>query len=526
MSPEQQDFVFVNGPALGSGSDAKSRNIRSALIKRRITEKQDNFRREEAAKRERLIQRRNLQGQPNNNALTALCSCRREPQDVGTSQTQMSRKNSPAFLVASDRATICGTCTVTCIWPAFRQSDYAGNCYQAWMLQSSQNMLLIYSTLWAASYHRDILRISYGSSDPVLETKEQLYYKGLVLRTLYSDVADYENEERRDGVIMCILYLAVNDCVKKKVARDTSPFTPPFVDLQYLSFYGSREYHSTHWGFIQTLLGRLGGIHSIRLYGLGWLLSIADLMFAAHSLTKPKYPLVDVQGRVYNPPSPLGVFQVSSKPPTPVMSGFQDLLSLTPPVKEEIVGVFIHLGEFSEVVQLYCNGDLDVSTMDLIADIRNQVHHKLFGLPDEHDRAECIIRESSHASALGDNSQSLEIYYACRLSAFLYALHVTFPAPKSATLRATIVPQLTQRLHQASQNVCNALLLWCITVAAIGAEGMTQRQLLVQLTEGFCRDLHIQSVTQFSSILRSFAWVDFACSAGFHRLWGEVMPPS
>ncbi|KAB8237512.1 uncharacterized protein BDW43DRAFT_297237 [Aspergillus alliaceus] len=469
MSPEQQDFVFVNGPALGSGSDAKSRNIRSALIKRRITEKQDNFRREEAAKRERLIQRRNLQGQPNNNALKAFCSCRRESQDVGTSQTQMSRKNSPAFLVASDRATICGTCTVTCIWPAFRQSDYAGNCYQAWMLQSSQNKLLIYSTLWAASYHRDILRISYGSSDPVLETKEQLYYKGLVLRTLYSDVADYENEERRDGVIMCILYLAVNDCVKEKVARDTSPFTPPFVDLQYLSFYGSREYHSTHWGFIQTLLGRLGGIHSI-----------------------------NVQGRVYNPPSALGVFQVSSKPP---MSGFQDLLSLTPPVKEEIVGVFIHLGEFSEVVQLYCNRDLDVSTMDLIADIRNQVHHKLFGLPDEHDRAECIIRESSHASALGDNSQSLEIYYACRLSAFLYALHVTFPAPKSAMLRATIVPQLTQRLHQASQNV-----------SAIGAEGMTQRQLL--------------SVTQFSSILRSFAWVDFACSAGFHRLWGEVMPPS
>lgn len=173
----------------------QSRNIRSALLKRRITEKQDNFRREEAAKRERLIQRRNLQGQPNNNILKELCSCRRESQDVGISQTQMSRKNSPAFLVASNGATICGTCSgldsledlrtnqetrdpppslsamnrrmdpfspldatlgaqvdslvhfaVTSIWPAFRQSDYAGNCYQACMLQSSQNKLLIYST--------------------------------------------------------------------------------------------------------------------------------------------------------------------------------------------------------------------------------------------------------------------------------------------------------------------------------------------------------------------------------------------
>ncbi|KAB8264176.1 hypothetical protein BDV32DRAFT_160985 [Aspergillus pseudonomiae] len=518
MGNKPQEFVFVNGPTLASGSNAHSRKIKSALIKRGISEKQTNYRREEAARRERLIDQRKGQGD-HQHAFKQLCLCRRKSQGSGSDQTQTIH-SSPTFLVTNDGATVCGTCTLTSIWPAFRQSNYAGSCYQAWIQQSSQNKLLIYSTLWSASYHRDVLRISYGAPDPALETKEQLYYKGLVLNTLHSHVADYTDETWRDSVIMSVLYLAVNDLVKGKVARDASPFTPPFVNLQSLSFYGSREYHDMHWTFIQTLLKRLGGIHSIRLFGLGWLLSIADLMFSAHSLTKPQYPLIDVQGNMYNLPSPLHAFRISPERASLPGSGFQELLSLAPPVKEKIAYVFVHLGEYSNIIRLFSNHDLATSTLDLIADVRNQVHHDLFSLPNEHDSPDCVIEQPNGP---GDDSLSLELYHACRLSALLYALHVTFPVPKSSAPQAMIVPQLTEKLHHVSQNMSSTLLLWCATVAAIAAEGMIQRQTLVQLTDKVRLDLQIYQLAHAVEVLHSFAWVDVACLDGLCRLWDEIV---
>lgn len=159
------------------------------------------------------------------------------------------------------------------IWPNFRHSDYAGKCYQSWVVADPGNKLLIYSTLWAASCHRDVLRISYGS-DPVLDVQDQLYYKGRILNLLREHVVDFFKEEWRDGIIMSILYLAVNETVRRDLSRDPSPFTPPFVDMQSLSFYGSRDYHTTHWNVICDMLRQLGGTHTIKLFALGWLISM------------------------------------------------------------------------------------------------------------------------------------------------------------------------------------------------------------------------------------------------------------
>lgn len=159
------------------------------------------------------------------------------------------------------------------IWPNFRHADYAQRCYHSWVLTNWENKLVIYSTLWAASCHRDVLRISYGSN-PVLDIRNQLYYKGRLLRLLCDHVVDFTKEELRDGVIMAILYLAVNEAKRRELSRDPSPFTPPFVDMQSLSFYGSRDYHTLHWNVICNLLHQLGGIQSIKLFALGWLTSM------------------------------------------------------------------------------------------------------------------------------------------------------------------------------------------------------------------------------------------------------------
>lgn len=108
----------------------------------------------------------------------------------------------------------------------------------------------------------------------MLDIKDQLYYKGRILRLLREHVTDFTKEEWRDGIIMAILYLAVNETERRDLSRDSSPFTPPFQDMQMLSFYGSRDYHTMHWGVICNLLAQLGGIQSIKLFGVGWLTSM------------------------------------------------------------------------------------------------------------------------------------------------------------------------------------------------------------------------------------------------------------
>jgi hypothetical protein len=51
-------FVFVDGPSLGRGDSSKYHNTRSALIRRRISEKKNTYRQEEEGRRQGLIAQR------------------------------------------------------------------------------------------------------------------------------------------------------------------------------------------------------------------------------------------------------------------------------------------------------------------------------------------------------------------------------------------------------------------------------------------------------------------------------------
>ncbi|KAF4164736.1 hypothetical protein CNMCM6936_008789 [Aspergillus lentulus] len=573
-----QPILFVDGPSLGRGGDAKSRNTRSALIRRRISEKRSTYRQEEEAKREQLIAERQTRDRQ---LAHQGCTCRTvrdqdqalahgsfEHQTTGTRtsatvpQTQTQTQNS---ISDGTLFRICGTCggvrvsnpaqgstspalslsivssrvdpfspvdanvgpsvddllhhAFMNLWPNFRRADYAGRCYQSRLAPNWENNILIYTTLWAASCHRDVLRISYGSN-PVLDTRDQLYYKGRLLRLLRDHVADYTNEEWRDGVILAILHLAVNETTRRDLSRDPSPFTPPFVNMQSLSFYGSRDYHSMHWNVICHLLRQLGGIQTVKLFALGWLITIADLMKAAHALTKPLFPRVDVEGNEINLPSPLRVFPLPDDSSTTKNVGFRYLLSVCPPVQGPIVDVFLHLCEYSTLVQWYYNRHLDRSDCDSFADVRNQVHHAIFSLPDEQDPVESVL--DMRDLSPDDFSVSHGLYLTCRLAANLYATHVTFPLPRSALIRAMILPLLASKLDQMTQVECSPLLLWCATVAAIAAEEMPEHPRLVEHVETLCRRLSVTSYPLFVGILETFAWVEVACSEGCRRLWERL----
>ncbi|EPS27123.1 hypothetical protein PDE_02065 [Penicillium oxalicum 114-2] len=556
-SDEPPHYLFVQGPSL-------DRDARSALIRRRISQKRNLYREEEETKRQELIAQRQSQDPTSR---SPVCICPGSSNDAdGQTLGQPQRKRSATVHAQSRKESALATCEIcgrTRLWsdlssenaavvvpgplsgrldpvlaahsslgpdanglfqhsilhvfPSFRDTDYTARCYQSWVRGHPNNRLILYSILWSASCHRDTLRLSYGSNS-TLNTCDQLYYKGRLLSLVREHVADFGREEWRDGIIMAILFMAMNETERRDLGRDANPFEPPFIHMQSLSFYGSRDFHQLHWNVVCDILTQLGGIHRIKLFALGWLASLADLMNAAHTLSKPNFPMVDVQGHVsYFAPS-LRAFPIPFH--MPQKNGFKELLSAHPPVKEGIVDVFRRLSLYSTLLQWTCTHQPDSADFDRLADFRYVVHHTLLSLPDERDPIDAILHLAD--SPADKCIASHELYLTCRLASHLYALHVTYPLPRSSLTRSLILPRLADKLDEIVQTRSSPLLLWCAAVAGIAAEGTTEEKRLTNHVRLLCHRLGVRSFESFEDILQSFAWVDVACMPGCRRLWKRL----
>ncbi|KKK16356.1 hypothetical protein AOCH_006985 [Aspergillus ochraceoroseus] len=335
----QTKFMFVGGPSFNAH---RSGNLRSTLLRRVLSERRVKRRQDAADKLDHILKG---QGDP-----PAFCSCAQEsessaeasgyrpikprneqsldpargsdtgrdgcstcggllPPSAPASRGQASRVPSPQPLGTGSYDPLLPVdpvasglkvqellhFAVTVIWPHFRPLSYAGDCYHSWVFPVENNVQL-YAILWASSYHRDVLRVTYGR-EPQLDSKEQLQLKGLALKSLQAELANISGSSPLDGVVMCVLYLAVNERYMTKVFRDPSPFCPPFQNLHALDFYGSRDYHPLHWNVVQDIIQRFGGIEVLQAFALAWLVSISGLMNAIHTLQKPVYPILGVDGK-------------------------------------------------------------------------------------------------------------------------------------------------------------------------------------------------------------------------------------
>ncbi|KAL2830508.1 hypothetical protein BDW59DRAFT_18164 [Aspergillus cavernicola] len=553
-----RQFLFVGGPTL----NPQSGNVRSTLLRRVLDEKRAKRRQDAADKLDSMLKK---------DAKAVPCSCPGQSvlaDSLEAASRRMIRPRNHNGGGLSDRCPTCGgflpaltasrgdrtmlapspqllgagrsdpllpvdataarlkvhellDFTANTIWPHFRPLDYAGNCYKDWVFPVENN-LLYYAVLWSASYHRDILRITHGASQPQLDAKEQLELKELALQALQKEVANVSETTSPDALVMCILYLAVNDKHKSKISRDPSPFSPPFINLQALDFYGSRDYHSLHWTVVQDIVRRFGGIHSLRAFALAWLLSLSDLMSAVQMLSKPIYSIVglDAQPLRLQPPSllfqPHGHHDTLDDPG----SGFHDLVYIWPPIKQDIVPIFVHLGQFSGVLQHYSGETCSPVVLSLLGDSRNLVHHRLLSLPDENDPLELILECKDQAAE--ENELSREIYLTCRLSAILYAVHVTFPVPRTQLLRESILQSLCPRFDRLStQNVSRPLLVWCVAVT-ISALGDESPEPLMAYMARLLQDAEVDTVPKLLALLRSFAWVDAAVQESWEGRWTRI----
>jgi hypothetical protein len=90
-----------------------------------------------------------------------------------------------------------------------------------------------------------------------------------------------------EALIMSSLFLSLNDGVyiHGPIAGISGPFTPPLQSLQWLDNYASREVHPLHWAAVESLVCQLGGIRSLKSFGLPWLLSLyVSPVLSAHIL--------------------------------------------------------------------------------------------------------------------------------------------------------------------------------------------------------------------------------------------------
>ncbi|KAL2801558.1 hypothetical protein BJX63DRAFT_417109 [Aspergillus granulosus] len=410
------------------------------------------------------------------------------------------------------------------IWPNFRPLGYTTDCYQSWVVPYNDK-LNFYAVLWSASYHLDVLRLTYGSPGYEAGSQQQFFLKGLALKTLREAIETYTGVTPIDNIIMCILYLAVNDTAMTRVYRDPSPFRPRFVGLHALDFYGSRDYHSLHWSVIQNLLGDFGGIHALRTFAVAWLLSISDIMNAVHTLRKPIYPCLGLDGTVLSLDTPLLLFapygvkvKVGSQKPG---IGFHNLLSLEPPVQRGLVTALANVGELAYVLQCLSEQSCSPKALDLLGDCRNLVHHRLFSLANEKDPTEKILQYQGESAAATE--QSKELYLTSRLAAILFAIHVTFPIPRSSIVSAPLLDYLCPKLESlVDQGISNKIMLWCASVALIALDGKPAYKQVMKLFQKLCRDLGVHRLKVLLRLLRSFAWMDSAVEHHYHGQWRNI----
>jgi hypothetical protein len=172
---------------------------------------------------------------------------------------------------------------VNVVFPTARPGEFANRSLQAY-LHPDRSPMAMQSMLYSALLHLHVLPILRGIPSSVAAelagsyTIQRLRIKGTVMnqvrqRLLQVDSTNIHQDQVED-VVMSVLYLASNEHLESIRRPEQGPFSPPFRTLQSMEYYGSCEVHPLHWQTVQHIIEQRGGIHTLKLYGLGWLVSV------------------------------------------------------------------------------------------------------------------------------------------------------------------------------------------------------------------------------------------------------------
>jgi hypothetical protein len=118
------------------------------------------------------------------------------------------------------------------------------------------------------------------------------------------------------------------------------------------------------------------------------------------------------------------------------------------------------------------------------------------------------------------------LYECCRLTAMIFSIAVIFPIPSTYDVLQTLVRGLITSLEVTdieSYSVdCTRVLLWVLVLGGIAALGKPERPWFVSNLVLFAERSKLDW-DGAEAILKTFLWLESACSPGGRQLWDEVM---
>ncbi|PYI16903.1 hypothetical protein BO86DRAFT_443269 [Aspergillus japonicus CBS 114.51] len=417
-----------------------------------------------------------------------------------------------------------------------RPREFSERSLQAY-LHPARSPMVVQSMLYSASLHFNALPMIRGATKRAsLDTAEQLRLKGSVMiriREKLSTVTQHNiGCDWVDDILLSILYLAANENLDQVKPPETSPFVPPFRSLQLMEFYGSCEFHPLHWQTVQHIVLERGGLETVKLYGLAWLISISGLIVAMNTHRRPVFPLISPEGKPCLHRAPLQALSIRTPPrhATRRNYGFQQLALLSPPVKGNLIRVFLDLNEITQALHVLSNQSCGATLLTQIGDTRASALHQLCSLPDHRDRVSAILHKRPDCTA-EQQQWSIAVYLVCRSTALLYGASVILPLPRMSRLRATMTNEIYENMvrlqgREVTKHECE-ILLWCCVVAAICADAtpFIKGWFVARMRE-HCQVLRIDSWDELLEVLQSFAWLDCASDGAGKAIWVEMATSS
>lgn len=169
------------------------------------------------------------------------------------------------------------------VFPTARPGEFAERSIQAY-LHPDRSPMVIQSVFYSVLLHLHVLPIVRGaSSTAAAETSasytiERLRIQGSVMNQIRQSLSTVNSnnihEDKVEDLVMSILYLATNEHLEQIRPPEKGPFSPPFRTLQSMEYYGSCEVHPLHWDTVQHIIRQRGGLSSLKIYGLAWLISM------------------------------------------------------------------------------------------------------------------------------------------------------------------------------------------------------------------------------------------------------------
>jgi hypothetical protein len=182
----------------------------------------------------------------------------------------------------------------------------------------------------------------------------------------------------------------------------------------------------------------------------------------------------------------------------------------------EMEQVFQAIRAYASIVETYQEGGHFGMDGSIMCDQRNLIQWHLMSLLP--------------ASQLGPVFlQSHPIYEACRISAMIFGVGVTFPLPPETAPLSTLAKLLQIELQQHDQNIAWSslaavrVLFWAFTLGGIAATGTHNREWFVAELKQLALLHRLNTWDDLKPILKTVLWLDCACDSAGKKLWNEVI---